>query len=105
MDKDNVETFEAMWNTIFADDDDDMEVDLIKIEGITADGRVEEIDGPLVDDDDTFIYDRYRFTYGIDGKTHEMTFKSSTLEAAAEAQERRLHRKDVCEVYGMLMLR
>lgn len=105
MNKDNAETFEAMWNTIFADDDDDTEVELIKIEGITADGRVEEIDGPLVDDDNKFIYYRYRFTYRIDGKTYEMTFKSSTLEAAAEAQERRLHRKDVCEVYGMLMLR
>ena len=38
MNKDDVETFESMWHTIFADDDDDMEVELIKIEGTTVDG-------------------------------------------------------------------
>lgn len=38
MNKDDVETFESMWKTIFADADDDMEAGLIKIEGTTADG-------------------------------------------------------------------
>ncbi|WP_288272031.1 hypothetical protein [uncultured Bifidobacterium sp.] len=90
MNKDDVETFEAMWNMVYADDDDNPEIDFIKTEGITADGRVEEIDlSDLVDDDGTSHYDRYafyKFTYGIDGKTHEMTFKSSTLDAVAEDQ-------------------